>query len=502
MTSGPPAALRVSVASLFTAYVVSFVVVGLSYVVYSRLLAPAEFGLYSAALVIANFGQILLDGGLKNTLIKSRVELSPTQEGTLMSLMLAAALAVAAGLLLGRFSRPAEPSAAPDYGFLPAFAAIFLVAYPLLVFSTARLERAFRYRRLAWIETCGGIIERALPALLLVLGAGLTSFIVALALAMVFRIAALAVAAPVRPCLPTPSRIRAAVPYLAEGAWFQAGVGANMVRDGLHVLLVGPLFGAAWIGYYGWAVQLSRIASQAFVQVAARVSLPLFAQTKGYRVRWSSCLSQVRLLSMTTGPLLGACLIVVPSVDLVLFHGRWAPAVALLPFLFLRMVPNMATTPVGTLLLVEAGARGYTLGVAAWTAIEVAGAAVLLHVLGPIGLAVSGAVMVWPGLLILVWAIFGAADTRLGDLLRALLLRPSLAIAALAVAVTELGLGRWFLASGRGHVAAVGFAIALLVAAYLSEPRLRALRSTLPRGGRRPPVILPEQALPAVSRRP
>src|SRR5262245_10397088 len=173
MASGPPAGLRVSVASLFTAYVVSFVVVGLSYVVYSRLLSPAEFGIYSAALVIANFGQVLLDGGLRNTMIKSRVALSPVEEGTLMSLMLAAAVVLSAGLLLGRLWGSPQPVATSGGAFLAAFAAVFIVAYPLIVFPTARLERAFQYRRLAWIESCGGIVERAAPVLLIVLGAGL-----------------------------------------------------------------------------------------------------------------------------------------------------------------------------------------------------------------------------------------------------------------------------------------------------------------------------------------
>jgi O-antigen/teichoic acid export membrane protein len=479
MASGPAVGLRVSVASLFTAYVVSFIVVGLSYLLYSRLLSPAEFGLYSAALVIASFGQLLLDGGLKNTLIKSRLAFSPVVEGTLMSLMLAAAAAIATGLLLGWLSRAPEASSGRDQGFLAAFAAIFLVAYPLLVFPTARLERAFRYRRLAWIETCGGIIERAGPALLILLGAGLWSFVGALAAAMAFRAAALAVSAPVRPCLPTPARVRVALAPLTEGAWFQVGVGANLVRDGLHVLLVGPMFGAAWIGYYGWAMQLARIASQAFVQVAARVSLPLFAQSVKRAARWRACLGQVELLAMATSPLLGACLVVVPSVDVTLFHDRWAPAVAILPFLFLRMVPSMATTPVGTLLLVEAGARWYTLCVWAWTAVELAGAVVLLAALGPVGLAVSSAAMVWPGLLILAWAMIGAADQRLLELLRALLFRPSLAITVLGVAIAQIGLSAWFVASNRGHVAALLFAGTLLAAAYLSEARLRALLRAL-----------------------
>ena len=60
-----------SVISLFGSNIIAFLITGLSYFVYSKSLLPSEFGLYSIALAIGSFGTLALDGGLKNTIIKS-----------------------------------------------------------------------------------------------------------------------------------------------------------------------------------------------------------------------------------------------------------------------------------------------------------------------------------------------------------------------------------------------------------------------------------------------
>ena len=71
------------VISLFSSNIIAFLITGLSYFVYSKSLLPSEFGLYSIALAIASFGTLALDGGLKNTIIKSPNNLSKDEEGTL-----------------------------------------------------------------------------------------------------------------------------------------------------------------------------------------------------------------------------------------------------------------------------------------------------------------------------------------------------------------------------------------------------------------------------------
>src|SRR5260221_11986052 len=96
----PSTTVRTSVVSLFAANGASFLIVGLSYVLYSRYLTPADFGLYSAALAIAAFGTLVLDGGLKNTIIKARTTPTREEQGTLLFLMMVFSLVLVGGIAL------------------------------------------------------------------------------------------------------------------------------------------------------------------------------------------------------------------------------------------------------------------------------------------------------------------------------------------------------------------------------------------------------------------
>jgi O-antigen/teichoic acid export membrane protein len=480
MSQRPPAGsvVRRSVASLFVSNAVSFAALGVSYLVYSRLLSPAEFGLYSTAVVIGQFGQLLLDGGLKNTIIKAPAPPSRQQQGTVVALMAAVSLVLVAGLAAG--GRPIAhfyPAAGQDYRFLAAFGALYLLSYPWLAMPTAFLERRFDYRRLAFIESGAQVLERATPAALLALTPlGMTSFIVGVLLGRGFRVAAVNLAHRSVVTFPTWSQVRDAAHLIREGLWLQFGVVASQVRDSLHVLIVGPLFGQAWVGYYGWCIQLSLICSQAFVQISARVSVPVFAQSGDFDARWRHCLEQVRLLTALTGPVLVAALLFIPSVNAQLFHGRWQPALAILPLIFLRMLPGVATTPVGTLVMVDRGGRTLTASLLLWTLTEIIVALALVVPAGSSSVAWSYAITAWVGLWIMLRTLRLHQRPLVRETAKAVLARPSLGVAALlgaalaAVLVATGGLAK------PSYLLLLGPVLLIVVASYLAEPRLRSLR--------------------------
>src|SRR6266542_3451031 len=449
--------VRRSVVSLFAANAVSFATLGVSYLLYSRLLTPAQFGLYSTALVIATFGQLILDGGLKNTIIKAPRPPDREQQGTIVFLMAVSALVLVGALALaGQPIGRLYPAARQDYQFLAMFGALYLLSYPWLAVPTAFLERGFAYRRVAVIESAGQVLERASPALFLLLTPlGMASFLAGLLLGRAFKVLAinLSYRAPLN--LPGPAQVRGALHLLVEGGWLQLGTAASQVRDSLHVLIVGPLFGQAWVGYYGWCLQLALITSQTFVQVSARVSIPIFAQSEGFETRWRHCLAQIRLLTILTAPVMMAALLVLPSVNAHMFHGKWEPALAILPLILLRMVPGLATTPVGSLVMVQRGGRALAAALGLWTALEVAAGLALSLLLGPSGVAWSYAFTVWAGLFVLLRALDVHSGPLLSDTARALLGRPSLAIAAVPYASLVVPAG------------------AIVAAAYLSERDVR-----------------------------
>jgi O-antigen/teichoic acid export membrane protein len=476
MESGPRAGVvRRSVISLFVAYGISFLVVGVSYVLYSRLLSPAQFGLYSAALAITSFGTLVLDGGLKNTIIKSRTELSQSDQSTLLFLMVTLSLVLVAAIAVLR--QPLEhfyPSIRNDYLFLGLFGAVYLLSYPFLSIPTAFLERRFEYGKLAWIESLGAVLERASPVVFLLLtGAGIYAFVWGLLLGRLLRV--LSINAFYRAALHIPSwaQVRQAFHWVREGAWLQVAAGASFVRDNLHVLLVAPLFGRVWVGYYGWGLQLCLLSSQIFVQISSRVSIPFFAQSATFEQRWRNCLKQVRMLTILMAPVLVAMLLVLPGIDDHFFAGKWRVAITVLPLLFARMLPALATTPVGSLLMVDRGGRVFALANIWWAAAEFAGALLLLNLFGPTGLAWSYAVVVWLGLAIFLWSLGPHVGTLVRETLRALLGRPSLVIAAALTGAYVVALAGRFDAA-RHYLIPLLVSAAVLVIAYLSERELRA----------------------------
>jgi O-antigen/teichoic acid export membrane protein len=254
-----------------------------------------------------------------------------------------------------------------------------------------------------------------------------------------------------------------------KGLGIQAGGAGALVRDNLHVLLVVPFFGKAWAGYYTWGYQLGFVLSQAFVQVCSRISLPLLAQASSFEERWRICRDQARWIMIFTGPLLVAGLAVVSPIDRHLLGGKWAPAIGLLPFLFLRMMGGAAMTPVGNLLPVQRGSKAFARAALQWTALETGAAAILLAAAGPAGLAYSAAAGAWIGILLFLRVLNQDPWARFGDILREIWIRPSLAFAAAcSVAVHFV-----FVKGNFPWSASLAAAALTIATSYCMEPEIR-----------------------------
>src|SRR5258708_37944172 len=80
--------MRQHLVPLFAANMVAFAAIGLSYLIYSRLLTAQQFGAYAAALAVGNLAVLVLDGGIKTSIIKHAVGLRREEESSLLTLML------------------------------------------------------------------------------------------------------------------------------------------------------------------------------------------------------------------------------------------------------------------------------------------------------------------------------------------------------------------------------------------------------------------------------
>jgi O-antigen/teichoic acid export membrane protein len=393
------------VISLFSSNIIAFLITGLSYFVYSKSLLPSEFGLYSIALAIASFGTLALDGGLKNTIIKSPNNLSKDEEGTLLFLMVSSSLfLVIMMILLGQPLGHYFPDINRDYRFLALFGGIYLLSYPWMVISTAALERKFEYMKIAWVESIGMVLEKGIAALLILyINTGIYSFIWGLLIGRLFRITLINSFYKSSFCIPSWTKFKAILYLLAEGSWLQSATAASLIRDNLHIILVGVMFGKAWVGYYSWGLQLCSISSQAFVQISARISIPMFAQAKNFDESWRVCQYQIKLLTLLTGPILVVMLIAVPSINENLLNGKWSAAIGLLPLLIARMFPGLAITPVGAMLMVDKGGRTFAIANITWTVLEFVIGGIFILLIGPTGLAWSYALVVWLGIWIFLF---------------------------------------------------------------------------------------------------
>jgi O-antigen/teichoic acid export membrane protein len=393
-----------SAVSLLIANVMALAVIGVAYIVYAQMLTPGEFGLYAVALALASMGTLVLDAGLKNSIIKAKTDLSPSEEGTLLVLMLGFSVG-AIGCLWGcqKFVLHYLPEASQDYQFLAIFSSLYWLSYPFIVFPTASLERTLRYDKIAWVESVGSILERALPIILMVsFHQRLEAFIWSVLLGRLFRVICLAKSHLPSLAWPTFAHCQRLQSILAEGLWIQGATLIALCRDNLHILLVGVMFGKDWVGYYAWGLQICLITSQLFVQISARISVPVFAQADNFEAMWRVCLKQIQLLTILTSPILCVLLLLISDINQALFQGKWATAIPLLPLLFARMMPGLATTPLSTLLMVYRGGAAFLKANLFWTILECGLGVIALWAIGPIGLAWSYAVGVWLGLVILI----------------------------------------------------------------------------------------------------
>jgi O-antigen/teichoic acid export membrane protein len=366
-----------------------------------------------------------------------------------------------------------RPEIKHDAKFVVLFVGIALLFYPFITLPTAKLERGLKYGHIAWIESLGTIIERGGPALLLLFTkTGIYSFVWALLISRVLRAAILARFHPISLWAGSWAGFSSSLRHLREGAWIQAGTISSVARDNLHTLLVGPFFGKEWIGYYAWALQICLVSSQVFAQISARVSLPLLAQAGSFEKRWAQCLYQVRLLTVLTVPVLCAVWLILPTVNADFFQGKWQPALALVPLLFLRMIPGMATTPLGPLMMVHRGGAAFGKANLLWTLAEAIGACTLVSVLGPSGLAWSYAFVVWLGLWLLLSSLRRNTRGLMWNLAREIVVRPSV-ICAVCATVAVTFVMKAFDLSARESWLVYAVAGAVILGSYLLEPELR-----------------------------
>ncbi len=302
------------------------VVHALAVVVLARLLAPEDFGVVGAALVVIGFTQIFTRLGVGPAIVQMvGLTAHHVHVGFAISIMLGAtfALTVAAiAPLLATFFRM------PD---LEAVVRLLALTFPIAAVSTvgsALLQRAMAFRALAAIQFVSHALGYgAVGITFAALGAGVWS----LAYAQLGQITlqALLVALARRDALGLAFSRPAAARLLRFGAGFSLARLANYAANQADNVVVGRGLGADALGAYGRAYQFMMLPANLIGTVLDKVLFPAMASIQSDAERLSKAylraLGGVALVTMPAAAVLG---ITAPELVQVVLGPQWSAVVA------------------------------------------------------------------------------------------------------------------------------------------------------------------------------
>lgn len=459
-----------------------------SYLSYSRLLTPSKFAIFGTSLIFARIVVMLLDGGIRNVIIADQRIVKSSRYTAISAIMFTIAVfSMGCGFIILRtfFAKNTQVN------FIFLYVSPFLLSYPLFFSSMVRLEKRLNYDKIAIIEALSSLIELIFPAILILFFKfDMQAFLIAAAISRVVRTFCFWFWSHPAWVLFGWTDVRESVGSMRTSLWFQYAILSNGVRDNLPILLVAPVYGVRWAGFYIWALQICSVTSQFAVATASRISLPVISSLAAGSARYDISGQQIKWLAKLLGPILVAVWVVTPTLNTLAFDNRWTPAVALLPWLLLRMLPGVATTVIYPLIYVQFGPRWLALTSTLWTALELVGAWIALKLLGPSGLAYSYAICVWGGVALLVAKIDGRRDFSTVGLLHTVLFN-SPTLVAIAIGVVVSLVSPFIALAPILHALVVVIAAGTLVCiGYACDREVRAMLRTLILAKRHPPERL------------
>jgi PST family polysaccharide transporter len=360
----------------------------------------------------------------------------------------------------------------------PAMATTLLIAVPLNP-STIVLERDLQFSRLGVIGVIQAVALFGAQVLLLLLGVGLWSLVIAQVIGTTVG-TVLTVRASGR--LFRPSLRGPVLRMVRDGLPFGGSVWAVSLTGTVTNIVVAAQLGARGIGLFAWCTILATPVTGALAAVHS-VSVPTLARMRrDDGSRYEESVGVVMRTLAATAAIAAGCLIGLagPTIRFV-FGARWLPAAPAVQFCLAGTIPTAMLSVLASdanaqlmrrISLISALAGGLATLVVLWplAALDgVGGASAAAYCVGPI---VAAAVFVW-----------GIPASITGPLLRSMrLFAPLLAV--------SLALGRLVHTPLELAAACIATGGAALVAVYLAEGELvrRLLRVTRSRGASSPVV--------------
>lgn len=355
----------------------------LGYLVFARLLSPAEFGVVALGLSITFFGHFLADVGIGPALLRrssppTQPELAAVTGLQLVVMGVLVLIALACALWTG--------------GRTAAVTALFMASLPCLAIrlpATITLERDLFYRPLVVVEIVEAIVFNVVAVVAVLLGAGAYGLAGA---AIVKTLAGSAVLDRLRPgmlLVPT-FRLAPIRGLLRFGVAFQASSAVSLARDFLWYAGIAAVGGYAMVG---WASLVGRVVSipLTVLQAASRVSFPAMSRLLAAGEDPRPPIER----GIAAGAVLTVCLLTplaAGGADALtgVLGDPWREAGTILPPICLGLAIAMPTSVVVTGYLYALGdARFVLTSNVALTAVSLTAGAVLLPLVGYSGLGIA-----------------------------------------------------------------------------------------------------------------
>jgi O-antigen/teichoic acid export membrane protein len=305
--------------------------------VITRIIGPAAYGPYVAALGICQYAQNLGQAGIGVYLVRASGDVTERTFDVATTLLVISAVGLMA-ILEASLGLIAQWIPMPGLTPLLAVLLISVVFQTIAVGASARLERALDFRRVAMIEMTGQLLYYACALPLVFTGFGVWSLVTGWCLQQLYLCVAFHVGARYWPKLAWDTAIARAILNYTLG--YAASDWLWQLRGLINPLIVGHFLPAEAVGQVGLAIRMLELLS--FTKtVAYRLSVAVLAKVQHEPAKLVEAATDgMRLQTLALGPVLigfswfGGILLAL------VFGKRWDPVMLIYPYLAISYLAN------------------------------------------------------------------------------------------------------------------------------------------------------------------
>ncbi|MDD2720513.1 MAG: lipopolysaccharide biosynthesis protein [Gallionella sp.] len=424
--------VRKSIVLSFGQNYIKFVLQFIATIIISRLLTPAEIGIFSVAMVLLGFAHTLRDFGAASYIIQEK-ELTPDKIRAAFSMTLITAWLMAAVIWLAS-GYAAEFYREPGVRAVMQVVTLNFILIPFGTIPIAYMQRNMDFEHIALINVISNAVSTMLTIWMAYAGFSYLALAWGSVAGIVCNIILVQVWRPKElPMWPGLNEIRKVISF---GSLSSLIMILNDLRQGVPELILGRVSGMAVVGYYGRAMGLLSMFDRFIMSALWGVVLPHFAeQVRKNGAIKESFLNSMTLMTVLAWPFFLSLSLLAEPVVMVLYGEQWAPSIPLLQIICLSAV---ITSPFLLLssMMTAIGQMKQNLYL---LAIHVPIKFCLIYLAAPYGLGAIGATFIVSGI---IDSVVSVAQCRsvlhvgVRDIWRAV--RKSAEVAALAAAVPLL----------------------------------------------------------------